>query len=118
MVAGVQKSLLDVIYKELALDSSVVSHSDTAARIHAMFLGEEGLVANMRSLNPGRPGGSFEVFCEEMGKVLEKNTAPDDRRHGIAMVITEGFDTKSCKKVPTEYSNTIQITGSSSIHAE
>ena len=61
-VASIQKSLLDVIYRELSLDASVTSHPDTAARIYAMFLGEEGLVADMRARNPGRPGGSFEVF--------------------------------------------------------
>ena len=81
-VAGIQKSLLDVIYKELSLDASVTSHPDTAARIHAMFLGEEGLVADLRSLNPGRPGGTFEVFFQHMEVYLESVTAPDDRRHG------------------------------------
>ena len=52
-----------MFYKnELALASSVSSHPDTAARGHTMFLGETGLVAHLRSLNPGRPVNLFDVL--------------------------------------------------------
>lgn len=37
---------------------------------------------NMRHLNPGRPSGTFDVFFENMGEILEAITAADDRRHG------------------------------------
>ena len=80
----IQPSVVYVLYKELVLDSSVSSHPDTAARVHAMFLGETGLVADLRSLNPGRPGNSFDVFFKHMKDVVEAITAADDRRHGSA----------------------------------
>ena len=53
-IAKIQPSFVDVLYKELALDSSVSSQ--------AMFLGKTCLVADSRSLNPGRTGNSFDVF--------------------------------------------------------
>ena len=55
---------------ELALDDSVFSHPDTAARVHTMFLGETGLVADLRSLNPGKPGDTFDVFSKHVKELL------------------------------------------------
>ena len=84
--ACIQNSIVDVLYKGLALDASVCTHPDTAARIRAMFLGASGLVADLRSLNPGRPGGTFDVFFKHMEELLEANTAADDRRYGSAQM--------------------------------
>ena len=46
-IAKIQPSVVYVLYKELALDSSVSSHPDTETRVHAMFLGETGLIADL-----------------------------------------------------------------------
>ena len=83
-VSSIQPSLLEMLYQELCLDSSTANHPDTTQRIRAMFLGAPGLVADLRHLNPGRPGGAFDVFFEEMEKVIEEVTDADDRRHGTA----------------------------------
>ena len=85
-IACIQSSIVDVLYKGVALDASVCTHPDTAARIHAMFLGASGLVTDLRSLNPGRPGGTFDVFFKHMEELLEANTAADDRRYGSAQM--------------------------------
>ena len=73
---------MDVIYKELALDATVANHPETETRIHAMVLGASGLVADLRSLNPGRPGGTCDLFFEKMSDYLNELTSRDDRRHG------------------------------------
>ena len=83
-VSTIQPSLLEMLYQELCLDSSTVNHPDTAQRIRAMFLGAPGLVADLRHLNPGRSGGTFDVFFQHMATVIEEVTAADDRRHGTA----------------------------------
>ena len=64
-VAKVNPTLLDVIYKELALDATVANHPETETRIHAMVLGASGLVADLRSLNPGRPGGTNDLSLKK-----------------------------------------------------
>ena len=83
-VAKINSTLLDIIYKELALDASFANHPDTETRINAMLLGATGLVADLRSLNSGRPDGSFDVFFEKMSEHLNEITSCDDRRHGSA----------------------------------
>ena len=64
---------------------STANHPDIVQRIHAMFLGAPGLVADLRHLNPGRPNGTFNVFFQHTETVIEV-TASDDRRHGMAHV--------------------------------
>ena len=83
-VAKVNPTLLDVIYKELALDATVANHPETETRIHAMVLEASGLVADLRSLNPGRPGGTYDLFFEKMSDYLNELISCDDRRHGGA----------------------------------
>ena len=53
-ISSIKPALLEMIY--LVLDSSTASHPDTIQIICAMFLGPEGLVANLRHLNPWRLG--------------------------------------------------------------
>ena len=55
IIASIQPALLEMIYQELILDSSIASHSDTVQRNLPMLIGSERLVANLRHLNPGRP---------------------------------------------------------------
>lgn len=80
-IASVQPAIADMIYKELTLDPSVVSHPDTVQRIRLIFLCETGLIADLRSLNVGRPTGMFDEFFAKLGDTIEEVTAADDRRH-------------------------------------
>ena len=88
-VSSIQPSLLEMLYQELCLDSSTANHPDTTQRIRAMFLGAPGLVA-------------FDVFFEEMEKVIEEVTAADDRRHGtahVSMAVNERPNKKGYRKM-------------------
>ena len=64
--AYVQPALLETIYKELGLDSSAASHPVTQQRMHMIMMGETGLLSDLRSLNPGRPSGTYDVFLQSL----------------------------------------------------
>ena len=83
-ITNISPSVADFIYKELALDSSTAEHPITHERLRMIFLGEEGLLTDLRYLNPGRPSERYDLFFEEMIKVVEEVTAADERRHGEA----------------------------------
>ncbi len=51
-----------------------------------IFLGETGLLADLRKLNPGRPTGTFDVFFEKLSEIVESVTAADERRHNVAHI--------------------------------
>ncbi|XP_078662871.1 uncharacterized protein LOC144906461 isoform X3 [Branchiostoma floridae x Branchiostoma belcheri] len=55
-IAHIAPSVADLIYKELALDEAAASHPETQQRLKLVFLGETGLMTDMRAVNPGRPG--------------------------------------------------------------
>lgn len=65
-MSKIQPAILEMIYQELSLDASVASHPVTSERIRAMFLGAEGLIADLRHLNPGRPGNKYDDFFKHM----------------------------------------------------
>lgn len=67
---SVQPAVADLIYKELCLDASQAYHPVTQDRIRLIFMGNEGLIRDLRSLNPGRPGNKYDTFFEEMAKVI------------------------------------------------
>jgi hypothetical protein len=83
-VAKVIPSVADFLYKELSLDASTVSHPDTQERMRLIFMGETGLLLDMRQLNPGRPSGTFDPFFEKLAEQVESVTIADERRHNIA----------------------------------
>ena len=83
-VASVKPSLLDLIYKELTLDSSSASHPDMQQRLRLIFQGETGLIPDLRHINPGRPTGMYDTFFSTLAEVIEEYTAADDRRHNEA----------------------------------
>lgn len=82
-VASVLPAVSDMIYKELTMDAAVAANPVTQERLRMIFLGNTGLVADLRTLNPGRPSGQFDTFNVLSG-LIENITAVDDRRHGIA----------------------------------
>ena len=55
-----------MIYQKLVLDSSFANHPVTVQRIRAMFLGAEGLVADLQHLNPRRLKNKYDVFFTHM----------------------------------------------------
>ena len=83
-VASVLPAVSDMIYKELTMDAAVAAHPVTQERLRMIFLGNTGLVADLRTLNPGRPSGQFDTFFNVLSGLIENITAVDDRRHGIA----------------------------------
>lgn len=83
-LCSVNGSVLEEIYRLLALDASASSHPVTGQRIQAIMEGESGLIADMRHLNPGRPSNRYDVFFENMKTLVEELTAADERRHNVA----------------------------------
>ena len=80
----VKPSLIDLIYKELTLDSSSETHSDMQQRLRLIFQGETGLIPDLRHISPGRPTGMYDTFFSTLEEVIEEYTAADDRRHNEA----------------------------------
>ena len=83
-VTHVLPSVADMIYKELTLDASTANHPETQERLRLIFLGEKGLLADLRHLNTGKPTGTYDQFFEELAKLVEELTAADERRHNVA----------------------------------
>jgi hypothetical protein len=47
-------------------------------------MGETGLVADLRHLNKGRQGETYDFFFTKMAELVEEYTAADERRHNVA----------------------------------
>ena len=56
--ATVSPSVVNLLFYELTLDASTASHPDMQQRLHLIFLGEHGLLADLRHLNPGHPNNT------------------------------------------------------------
>lgn len=82
-VASILPAVSDMIYKELTMDAAVAAHPVTQERLRTIFLGNTGFVADIRTLNHGRPSGQFDAFFNVLSALIEDITAVDDRRHGI-----------------------------------
>ena len=52
-------------------------------RMPLISMGHTGIVADLRTLNCGRPG-VYDPFFEKLEEVVEEATAADDRRHNVA----------------------------------
>lgn len=85
-LAKIQPSVVDFLYKELAIDASVASHPDMQQRLHRIYLGEYGLLQDLRVMNPGRPSGLYDVFFGHLECVVNTVTAEDERRHNVAHI--------------------------------
>jgi hypothetical protein len=85
-LATVTPAFLDGIYRELTMDASAASRPDVQERIRLILLGETGLVPDLRSLNTGRPLGTYDQFFSKMATVIEETICADERRHGVAHV--------------------------------
>ena len=83
-IARFTPSILEAIYQEISLDSSVPSNPLMNQRIQVALQGEPGIIVDLRTLNSGRPGDNFEDFFSKMEEAVNEVTAADDRRHGTA----------------------------------
>lgn len=66
------------------MDSSAHSNPAVKERLRLIFLGETGLIPDLRALNPGRPLGTYDTYFEKFAEVINEVMAADDRRHGEA----------------------------------
>jgi len=64
-LAAASPAFLDGIYRELTSDASTASGPDVQERIRLILLGETGLLADLRSLNSGRPLGTYDEFFKK-----------------------------------------------------
>ena len=63
------------------MDASVANHPATQEQLRLISLGNTGLIADLRHLNPGRPGNKYDTFFGVMRDIVEDITAADERRH-------------------------------------
>ena len=81
LVANVSPCVADLIYTALCIDGAAAQHPETQQRLHLIYMGEKGLLTDLRHLNAGRPSDRFDVFFNSLVIVMEQVTAADERRH-------------------------------------
>lgn len=71
-------------YAELTLDASADQNPEIDQRARMAILGEDPeLIIDMRHLNKGRPGDTFNQFFEQLEKEVQSIMAADERRHNV-----------------------------------
>lgn len=68
----ISPALLDAIYEDLTLDTSGPRNPLLQQRIKIALLGEPGIITDLRKLNSGRPGDTFNSFWEAMEGVINE----------------------------------------------
>lgn len=84
-IAGIKipPYILRSIYASLTNDATADQNPDIDERVRLSILGSDPeLVVDLRHLNKGAPGDTFNVFFEQLEKVLDV-TAADERRHNV-----------------------------------
>ncbi|XP_033749002.1 uncharacterized protein LOC117333692 [Pecten maximus] len=80
----IPKHVLRAIYAETTLDATSDQNPAMDARVRQALLSEDSdLVLDMRHLNKGRPGDTFQVFYDILAAKVEEMCAADERRHNI-----------------------------------
>ena len=82
-VASITPAVREFIYKELTGDAFTPANKAMQERMQLLALGNEDIVADLRTLNEGRPT-TFDVFFDHLKQVIEEVMAADERRHGVA----------------------------------
>lgn len=75
--------VVDFIYKEFILDVSIVCYFFIMERFRFIFLGEKGLLVDLRYFNIGRLIGWYDIFFEYLCFVVEEIIVVDERRYNI-----------------------------------
>lgn len=80
----IPKHILRSIYADLTLDSSADQNPTVDERVRQAVLSEDSdLVLDLRHLNKGRPGDTFQQFFDILAAKVEEMSAADERRHNI-----------------------------------
>ncbi|XP_053376613.1 uncharacterized protein LOC123531671 [Mercenaria mercenaria] len=75
--------VMRAIYSDLTLDATACQNPAIEARLrHAVLTDDPDVAIDLRSLNPGRPNDTFNVFFDQLEKEVSFLTATDERRHG------------------------------------
>lgn len=61
-ITSLSPSVLEFIYKELAIDGSQATNPVMQERLRLISLGHTDLIADLRHTNPGRPNSKFDGF--------------------------------------------------------
>ena len=82
----VKPHVLRHVYRTLTGDASKeIDCAEIDQRVRLAIETEDpDLIIDLRHLNNGRPGDTFDVFFKQLALLVEQLTAADDRRHGIA----------------------------------
>ena len=76
--------VLRSIYTTLTNDATSYQNPELDQRMRLAVLGSEpDLVVDMRHLNKGRPGNTFDQFFDVLEKEVESFVAADERRHNV-----------------------------------
>ncbi|XP_076103163.1 uncharacterized protein LOC143072213 [Mytilus galloprovincialis] len=81
--------ILRAIYRELTLDATADQNKALDERVRQALLAEDSdLVTDLRHINPGRPGDTFNDFFENLHQKVEQMVAADERRHNVEHMAT------------------------------
>lgn len=84
-LCDIPKHIFRSIYAELAPDASSDQSPSMDNRVRqALFSNDPEMITDLRHLNKGRPNDTFNVFYEQLEKVVDEMTATDERRHNVA----------------------------------
>lgn len=76
--------IMRATYAELTLDASADQNPEIDQRARMAILGEDPeLIIDMRHLNKGRPGDTFNQFFEQLEKEVQSIMAADERRNNV-----------------------------------
>lgn len=79
-VADIPKHIFRSIYAEHTLDASADQNPSMDDRVRqALFSNNPEMITDLRHLNKGRPNDTFNVFFEQLEKVVEEMTSADER---------------------------------------
>lgn len=79
-VADIPKPIFRSIYVEHTLDASADQNPSMDDRVRqALFSNNPEMITDLRHLNKGRPNDTFNVFFEQLEKVVEEMTLADER---------------------------------------
>lgn len=71
-IVSISPHVLRSMYQSLTLDAAVDQNALMDERMRMAVLGEPDLIVDLRKLNKGRPGDTFNLFFEEMAKEVEQ----------------------------------------------
>ena len=83
----IPRHILRNIYSDLTLDNSAYENPAVDARMKQAIISEDpDMIIDLRHLNKGRPGDTFDIFFSQLEKKIDEIIAVDDRRHGVAHI--------------------------------